>query len=235
VTKRARVVPRVHDGRVWMSPPRRLTETAPAVEAGWLPWTTTIVCLLGVALAAPEWLPHGWTREDGPVEYATFACFLVASALVLVVALRVRPARRPMLAAAALCVVLFAAAGEELSWGQRLLDVETPEALVDGNAQDELNLHNIEGLQDKAVIAQLGIAVGGVLLASLVREPWARIGLPCFAGYLAYRAARAVGAVVGWGAADRNSEAAELVLAVGLLGLAGGLVIHVGRALDRVT
>jgi hypothetical protein len=172
-----------------------------------------------VALAGPEWAPHSWTREDGPVEFAGFACFAVASVLALVAAWRLRSFRRPMVAAAVLGAVLFVAAGEELSWGQRLFGIETPAALVDGNRQDELNLHNIDGLQDKAVLAQLLVAGAGVLLPTAVRQRWARVGFPFFAGYLAYRFGRGVAAVTDLGAADRNSEVAELILAVGLLAL----------------
>jgi hypothetical protein len=182
------------------------------------PWVATAaVCAIGAALAAPEWVPHQWSREDGPLEYATFACFLVSSVAALAASARLRSAGRPALAAAALGLVLFVAAGEEVSWGQRWFGIETPDALVDGNRQDELNLHNVEGLQDKAVLAQLGIAGAGIALALRVPRRWARAGLPFFAGYVAYRGGRGVGAVVGWGAADRNSEAAELLLAVGLL------------------
>jgi hypothetical protein len=165
----------LHRGTPTTSAPRRT-----------LWWVTTIACAVGVALAVPEWVPRGWTREDGPVEYAGFACFLGASVLAFVAASRTRRAHRPALAAAALGAVLLVAAGEEISWGQRLFGVETPAVLVDGNRQDELNLHNIDGLQQKAIIGQLAIAGAGVLLPWFVPRPWARSGLSFFAGYLAY-------------------------------------------------
>jgi peptidoglycan/LPS O-acetylase OafA/YrhL len=190
---------------------------------------TAVVCALGVALAAPEWLPRNWAREDGPIEYAGFACFLGASVLAFVAAFQIRPAHRPALVAAALGAVLFVAAGEEISWGQRLLETDTPAVLVDGNRQDELNLHNIDGLQQKAIIGQLALAGAGVLLPWFVRRPWAWSGLPLFAGYLAYRAARGVAAMAKWGPAGRNTEAAELMLAVGVLGLTIALVVDVRR------
>jgi hypothetical protein len=192
-------------------------------------WMTAIGCALGVALAGPEWVPRGWTREDGPVEYAGFAAFLGASVLAFVAASRVRRAHGPALAAAVLGSVLLVAAGEEISWGQRWFGTETPALLVDGNRQDELNLHNIDGLQQKAIVAQLAVAGGGVMLAWFVRRPWARSGLPFFAGYLAYRAARGVEVVAGWGPSGRNAEAAELVLALGLLALTARLAADIGR------
>lgn len=190
-------------------------------------WMTTAVCALGVALAGPEWMPRGWTREDGPVEYAGFAAFLGASVLAFVAASRIRRAHRLAFAAAVLGAVLVVAAGEEISWGQRLFGTETPAVLVDGNRQDELNLHNIDGLQQKAIIAQFAVAGAGVMVAWFVRRPWARSGLPFFAGYLAYRAARGVAVAAGWGLSGRNAEAAELVLALGLLALTAQLAADV--------
>jgi hypothetical protein len=135
-------------------------------------------------------------------------------------------------AAGVLGAVLFFAAGEEISWGQRIFEVDTPRVLVDGNQQDELNLHNLAGLQHKAVAAQLALAGGGVLLALRVPRRWARVGMPFFAGYLMYRAMRGVAAIADWGPAGRNSEAAEVMLAFGLLTLTAALVADVrqGRA-----
>jgi hypothetical protein len=187
------------------------------------------LCGLGAALALPEWLPLDWTHEDGPIETAGFGSFLLASVLALVGAWVLRPARRPALAALALGAVLFVAAGEEISWGQRVLDVDTPAALVDGNQQDELNLHNLAGLQHKAVLGQLAFAGAGVCLPRFVRGRWARVGFPFFAGYLVYRGSRGIAAVAGWGPAGRNSEAAELLLALGLLALTATLVADVRR------
>jgi hypothetical protein len=195
-----------------------------------LRWMTAAGCALGVALAGPEWVPRVWTREDGPIEYAGFAAFLGASVLAFVAARRVRRSHRPALAAVALGTVLLVAAGEEISWGQRLLGTETPAVLVDGNRQDELNLHNVDGLQQKAIVGQLAVAGAGVMLAWFVRRPWAWSGLPFFAGYLAYRAARGVGVVAGWGPSGRNAEAAELVLALGLLALTARLAADIRRA-----
>ena len=39
-------------------------------------------------------------------------------------------------------ITLFGA-GEEISWGQRDFDIETPQSLMERNAQKELNLHNL--------------------------------------------------------------------------------------------
>ncbi len=45
-----------------------------------------------------------------------------------------------------LAILFIFGAGEEISWGQRILNFETPESLSEINRQDELNLHNLEVL-----------------------------------------------------------------------------------------
>lgn len=43
-----------------------------------------------------------------------------------------------------LALMFFFGAGEEISWGQRIFDIQTPEALNEINAQGEITIHNIE-------------------------------------------------------------------------------------------
>jgi len=43
----------------------------------------------------------------------------------------------------ALVVVFFFGAGEEISWGQRIFNVESSEYFLQNNAQGETNLHNM--------------------------------------------------------------------------------------------
>ncbi len=42
-----------------------------------------------------------------------------------------------------LAVLFFFAAGEEISWGQRIFSIQTPELLMKVNAQEEITVHNI--------------------------------------------------------------------------------------------
>ncbi|MCC7119434.1 MAG: hypothetical protein IT310_12990 [Anaerolineales bacterium] len=44
----------------------------------------------------------------------------------------------------ALALLFFFGAGEEISWGQRIFGIATPESLAEINEQDEINIHNIE-------------------------------------------------------------------------------------------
>lgn len=42
-----------------------------------------------------------------------------------------------------LALLFFFGAGEEISWGQRIFNIETPAALEQANDQEELNIHNL--------------------------------------------------------------------------------------------
>lgn len=42
-----------------------------------------------------------------------------------------------------LAVIFFVGAGEEISWGQRVLGYETPETVSQVNRQEEFNIHNL--------------------------------------------------------------------------------------------
>lgn len=43
-----------------------------------------------------------------------------------------------------LALMFFFGGGEEISWGQRIFDIQTPDALNEINAQGEVTVHNIE-------------------------------------------------------------------------------------------
>lgn len=87
--------------------------------------------------------------EDGVVEYLGALGLFAASVLFFLGFLRVRQSPISWIKKAFLLVlalVFLFGAGEEISWGQRILGVETPEALRDANVQGELNFHNLEVL-----------------------------------------------------------------------------------------
>lgn len=73
---------------------------------------------------------------------------------------------------AAACLFI---AGEEISWGQRILGFHTPDELAEINRQGEANIHNIKSIQDALNYGFLIAAVYGVAV------PWAyrqRFGPP---------------------------------------------------------
>ncbi len=92
--------------------------------------------------------------EDGLIEWLTAIAYFAAAGVFVATAVR-RPAGWPWLLVLAL--LFFGVAGEEISWGQRLFGLETPDAVRDVNVQDEFNLHNVEGLHSN--VRLLGVAV----------------------------------------------------------------------------
>ena len=58
--------------------------------------------------------------------------------------------------------------GEELAWGQRLFQWQTPAALVEKNMQGETTIHNLDGLHQSVGLAQLFVGAYGTVLPFLV-------------------------------------------------------------------
>jgi hypothetical protein len=140
---------------------------------GWVaitaPYVLSLIAALG-ALALYRWdnsaLVH-LTSEDGAVDYLTALLYLAGAAVFAVLVIR-GPGGRFWFAGFAL--MFFLIAGEEISWGQRIFGIGTPESLESANVQQELNLHNIEGLHTNVRLIGTAIFLGlYVMLPILVR------------------------------------------------------------------
>ena len=93
-------------------------------------------------LVAAPWIFHVLTREDSWVENLTAVWFLLAGLLLFGTALVERSFfRRYVYILGGLAMVF--AAGEEISWGQRLFGFATPDFLMPLNEQKEFTVHNI--------------------------------------------------------------------------------------------
>jgi hypothetical protein len=71
-----------------------------------------------------------------------------------------------------LALALFFVAGEEVSWGQRELDIATPPEWASHNIQGEITLHNTYLFTPIFSLAQLVLGLG-IALAALT--PWSRL------------------------------------------------------------
>ncbi len=113
------------------------------------------------------------TREDGPVEWATVLALL---ALAVLVGRRLQVMPKDKLpwwlktAGYALVVLAIFAAGEEISWGQRIFGFSTGETMQRINLQQETNLHNLipGALFNGIIVFTLGI--GFVLIPTVWRH-----------------------------------------------------------------
>jgi hypothetical protein len=113
-------------------------------------WVTLLfpllaLLLIGVAKLKPYWYMV-LNREDGLVEWATAIVYLGATvfAISLVLSFWRRKERRYALLYAGLAVGMIFVAMEEVSWGQRLLGIDTPEFIAEINLQGETTFHNVD-------------------------------------------------------------------------------------------
>ena len=123
-----------------------------------------LLCLATAAVAVGMYVGGGrdvirkLCAEDGVIENLTALLYFAASALFVFGAVVLRGRNVWLWGLALMC---FLVAGEEISWGQRIIGVQTPEALRERNVQGEMNLHNIEGVHGSvrklALLVILGI------------------------------------------------------------------------------
>lgn len=104
-----------------------------------------LILTVGVYLYSTDFFSLTYAREDGFVEYGT-AIFLFVASMVLLSNARSLKSRGMGLAFGCTlfyALLFFFAAGEEISWGQRIFGWETGETFKEINKQEETNLHNL--------------------------------------------------------------------------------------------
>ncbi len=136
---------------------------------GWLPLLLCLSCLI--------FFPLNWnfyynllTREDGIIEWLTVVLTITACILVMKLVWNEYLSNR--ISIHLIFLLLFAAgciffAGEEISWGQRIIGIETKAIspwLANVNRQNELNLHNIRAFSKIRLIADMFCLIWGIIL-----------------------------------------------------------------------
>ena len=105
-----------------------------------------------------------YTVEDGFVENGS-AIFLLGSSMLLLFRFFKLFKHKDFfwkVGILAMAAIFFFGAGEEISWGQRIFNVESSEYFLENNAQGETNLHNLvvgETKINKLIFSQLLTAV----------------------------------------------------------------------------
>jgi len=106
-----------------------------------------------------EYFNKNFAMEDGFVEYTTALMLLLISVLCLYRLFTIK--NKPLLwkvGIAMFAILFFFGAGEEISWGQRIFEVESSDFFKENNAQAETNLHNlvVDGKKvNKIIFSQL--------------------------------------------------------------------------------
>lgn len=105
----------------------------------------TLIATIVIALASPDYFTTVFAAEDKLVEYGTALFLLVASGVLAshVLSLWRQGRRGAAVLTAVYALMFFMAAGEEVSWGQRIIGWESGEFFLQNNKQEETNLHNM--------------------------------------------------------------------------------------------
>lgn len=126
------------------------------------------------------------TKEDSYIEYFQAATYFAAAGITLFALISMRNLSWFQ----KICMIFFSLsilviALEEISWGQRLLEIETPEYFLENNVQYEVSIHNLKPVQ--SILHQVYIAIGllGALILPIIRrylpeKSFVRLVLPTF-------------------------------------------------------
>ena len=139
----------------------------------WTRWWLLLLPLVAtvalVAAAPHPRLYHFLIDEDHIVEWSQFFAILAAGVTFGLAGRQAwRSGRRTLAIFFALVAVgAFVVAGEEISWGQRILGLKTPDALTVINQQGETNVHNISGVQRIFNMGELLVGLYGFLVPIL--------------------------------------------------------------------
>lgn len=211
-------------------------------DAEWrIPWAVALVLVaVPVALAVVPVLLfplrdayRALLVEDGPIEWLQFGCLVLLAPIYVWLTVNLRRRGLPWLAGlylvAAVGVVFIA--GEEISWGQRLLGWATPEGIAAINKQGETNIHNVGLILRVFNAATMTIALLAVVLPIARWAIWPDRGrsliayalippialAPAFALAFAYRAMRFIILPEAGFTITKYQEATELAFYFGLL------------------
>lgn len=142
----------------------------------------SLLFFLGIVLAIinPNYFDTTFTLEDGLLEWLT----VLSLGTTAVVCLKRLKQNWHDYTAAQAFMIGFAAilfifgTGEEISWGQRLIGIESPEFFLQNNAQGETNLHNMivgETKINKLVFGKL-LALGFLIYLGVLTPLYRRGG-----------------------------------------------------------
>jgi hypothetical protein len=104
-----------------------------------------------------------YVQEDGIVEWLTVLGLILGCIVCISRFFKLRKHRAAwfLIVTIGLGLLLFFAAGEEISWGQRILGIKSSEFFKERNSQGETNLHNlvVDGVKLNKLIFSIGLTI----------------------------------------------------------------------------
>lgn len=114
----------------------------------WVGVVVAILTIIGLvwSLTDARSFKRIYVEEDGPIEWLTVVFLLGVVFISFKRYFRLRAVRPRLFLVCLLgsAALFIFGAGEEISWGQRLLGFGTPEVIAEYNTQNEFTLHNLE-------------------------------------------------------------------------------------------
>ncbi|MFT5260454.1 MAG: hypothetical protein ACI9J2_002891 [Saprospiraceae bacterium] len=161
--------------------------------------TVLALLLIGLGLSHYDetFYRESYVVEDGFIEWLTVLA-LLSCAGACVYRIKSLWGQRDALFMAVLAfitIVFMFGAGEEISWGQRIFDIETSEWFAENNVQGEMNLHNlrINGVKINKLVFAQGLTLAFLLYLAVltplyrkkigVRSVLDRLAFPCPQNY----------------------------------------------------
>jgi len=121
---------------------------------------------------------ESYVREDGFIEWLTVFGLLMCAGTTVYRIVTLWGKKKPLFIGvlAFVTVVFIFGAGEEISWGQRILNVETSEFFEEHNAQGEMNLHNlrVNGVKINKLIFAKGLGIAFLLYLAVLTPLYRR-------------------------------------------------------------
>lgn len=132
-----------------------------------------LLVLIGIILAKvnSNYYRTVYIEEDGFIEWLTVLSLFLGSLICIGRACKIRLQNGIffLLGLCGLGAVFLFGIGEEISWGQRIFDIETPSFFSKYNAQKETNIHNLKfgGVKLNKLIFGLILSIAMITYLSL--------------------------------------------------------------------
>jgi len=111
-------------------------------------------------------------EEDSILEYLQFVLYCLSGVASLKIFLSLKNDKNERLYSLLFLlfsIMLFFISGEEISWGQRILGIKTPEKMMELNIQRETNIHNLFGY-DVNQMAYILIGLYGIFSRKIITK-----------------------------------------------------------------
>ena len=141
-----------------------------------------ILVVTGVILShvAPRFFKETYVVEDGLIQWLQVAALVMTMCLCFWRVFSLRKSRPAIFLAATflLGLLLLFAVGEELSWGQRIFNIQSSQWFLEHNAQEEMNIHNlvIGGTKINRLVFSTGLGIVMIIYLAVITPLYRRKG-----------------------------------------------------------